>query len=391
MKKELPLYVLYLPRWYPNRYDPMFGLFVQRHAEAAALFDRISVVYAEPNRTNFKTWEIEQRLIENVLTVWVYYPVVASQSIGARFINTCRYFRAIFKGIRQLTKVYGRPQLIHVHILTRLALPAFYYKTRFGIPYLITEHWSRYLPFRNEFKGFFRRYATRFFVRKASLLTTVTENLQQAMQQYGLHNSATYILPNVVDMKLFRIQERKPDEKFRIVHISCFEDRSKNISGTLNVIDRLKDQMSEVESVFIGDGMDFERMQHHARALGLTDNEVRFTGLLEGEKLAYELAIADVLVVFSHYENLPVVILEAFACGVPVIATKVGGIAEIINEENGILIDRADEQALMQAIIQISDHTKIFDKEKIRAMVREINSQEAVGRLLHDWYQRIYS
>lgn len=141
----------------------------------------------------------------------------------------------------------------------------------------------------------------------------------------------------------------------------------------------------------IGDGLDFELLKRRAAALGLAEPELRFTGVLQGEQLVDELAQADFLVVFSNYENLPVVIPEAFACGLPVIATKVGGIPEIITNENGILIERADENALKEAIFSIFENPKRFEKHKIRAMVEATYGKEAVGKLLHQWYRESVS
>lgn len=392
MKKQGErLHIMHLARWYPHRYDPMFGLFVQRHAEAAALFETVSVVYAEPNQSDGNRTEIEQENVEGVQNIRIYYPVSKRNTKIARLMNLFSYYRAIFKGMRLAQKHNGKADVIHFHILSRLGIPALYYKIFRGTPYLITEHWSRYLPYRNEFNGRLRKWISRIIVRNSFMLTSVTENLKQAMLGHKLESPRMTILPNVVDMHKFGIQDRKDDGKLRLAHISCFEDRSKNISGILNVLADLKTDLPQLESVMIGDGLDFELLKRRAAALGLAEPELRFTGVLQGKQLVDELAQADFLVIFSNYENLPVVIPEAFACGLPVIATKVGGIPEIITNENGILIERADENALKEAIFSIFENPKRFEKHKIRAMVESTYGKEAVGKLLHQWYRESVS
>ena len=75
---------------------------------------------------------------------------------------------------------------------------------------------------------------------------------------------------------------------------------------------------------------------------------------------------ADFFVLFSNYENAPVVISEALAVGLPIVSSNVGGISEMINEEIGFLIDRKDEKALKEKILYLLDNFQKYDIEKIR-------------------------
>jgi glycosyltransferase involved in cell wall biosynthesis len=278
-----------------------------------------------------------------------------------------------------------------VHILTRLALPALWCKFFYGIPYIITEHWSRYLPLRNEFNGKLRKWLTKVAVKHAAMLTTVTENLHEAMLSHGLYNRNTVILPNVVDMDRFKINPQKLNRKIRMVHVSCFEDRSKNITGIINVMARMKLITADFECVMIGDGMDFSYAVNYAKEKGIHTDQLRFTGLLEGDALAKELADADFFLLFSHYENMPVVILEAFACGLPVIATKVGGIPEMVNNSNGMLVSPANEEELLQAILRMMNVYDQYKPEQIRESVALVYGNQAVGKKLSEWYKRVIS
>lgn len=79
MNKERK-HIVFLARWYPHRYDPMFGLFVQRHAEAAALFNNITVVYCQQTTDNG-----QQTIVSMILEYWIY---VVSR-ISCRGARTC--------------------------------------------------------------------------------------------------------------------------------------------------------------------------------------------------------------------------------------------------------------------------------------------------------------
>ncbi|PKP47623.1 MAG: hypothetical protein CVT92_16800 [Bacteroidetes bacterium HGW-Bacteroidetes-1] len=382
------IHVLFLAKWYPSKYDPMLGLFVQRHAEAAAIHNQVSVVYAHLSNDKLKSkFEVDANNDHSIFTVKVYYQSAETcLSPWNKLLNLIRFYTAIGIGIRHVKQVKGSFDLIHVHVLTRLALVAYWFQLFYQIPYMVTEHWSRYLPVRNEFHGFFRKMLTKMVVKRARIVTTVTQNLANAMQQHGLKSSHYFILPNVVDVNLFKPVEKK-NKKPRFIHISCFEDRSKNISGLLRVSARLKELDADFECILIGEGMDDAFLKDYALSLGLDGSNIRFTGLLEGVDLAETLAFGDFLVLFSNYENLPVVILEAFACGLPVVSTSVGGIPEMVNTSNGLLVKAGDEEGLLQAIVHLKNKVSDYNSDEIRALVVNKNSKESVGLFLDQCYR----
>lgn len=390
MNKERK-HIVFLARWYPHRYDPMFGLFVQRHAEAAALFNDITVIYCneqramsnEPNAHSSKPtaqskFEIVRTLENNVDTIRVYYkkPKNKIQSL-------LRFYRANMMAL----KLCKKPDLIHVHILTRLGVIAWIQKILHRTPYIITEHWSRYLP-GNDFSGFLRKTACKLVVRNAKTVTTVTENLATAMKNHGLKNDNYVVLPNVVNLDMFHINSQCTDATSHvpmIIHISCFEDKSKNISGLLESLKIIDDKGIDFQCKLIGEGMDLDLMKEKAKNLQLI-NKVSFTGLLQGQALADELSSGDFLVLSSNYENMPVVILEALASGLPVVSTNVGGIKEMIDDSKGILVEPRNKEALAEAMIKMIESHKDYDANYLRNSVIEKYGYESVGRFLSRLY-----
>lgn len=366
--------VIFLVRWYPHRYDPMFGLFVQRHAEAAALCNDVSVVYVHADEKTTGKFDVERSRRNGIDEIKVYY-----RKPKSKIISLIRFFKANRLALKQLPK----PDLIHVHILTRCGIVALWHKIIHGTPYIITEHWSRYLP-GNDFGGFLRKNATRIVVKNAETVTTVTENLAKAMQNHGLRNKNYVVLPNVVDVNLFKPVERH-NEKTKIVHVSCFEDKSKNISGLIDALAILESKNIEYQCVFIGEGIDFETLKQYAFSR-LNHENILFTGLLQGQALADELASGDFLVLSSNYENMPVVILEALACGLPVVSTDVGGIKEMIDENCGILVPAKDTGRLAEAIQEMASRRE-YDPEILRDKVLRKYSYEAVARFLDGIYR----
>ena len=92
---------------------------------------------------------------------------------------------------------------------------------------------------------------------------------------------------------------------------------------------------------------------------------------------------------FSHYENMPVVIAEAFSCGLPVIATHVGGIPEIVNETNGILVNAKDEETLFNAIIKMLDTYYKYDKSQLHLYAVKFFDKKVIGEKYLEVYKEV--
>ena len=370
-------HIVFLARWYPHRYDPMLGLFVQRHAEAAALYNDISVTYVHADENICQKFDIVDETVNNVRTIRVYY-----RKSWSKLISLVRFFKANKKALKLLPK----PDIIHVHILTRLGLIALWQKRLHGTPYIITEHWSRYLP-GNDFSGILRKRLTKTIVKHASAVTTVTDILAKAMQNHGLYNDNYIVVPNVVDINAFKPHPHH-NEVPKIVHVSCFENKSKNITGLIDALQILEDRNSVFQCVFIGDGIDFTMIQEYVKKLKHQEN-LRFTGILAGQDYINELASSDFLVLPSNYETQGVVILEAFACGMPAVSTNVGGIPEIVNESNGILVPPQEPEKLADAMQTMLQTYRNYDADILRDGIIKKFSNETVGKLLNHIYHNI--
>lgn len=391
---EKRLHVLYLPRWYPHRFDPMPGLFIERHARSVAKHVNVSVLYVHPDHTlENKAYDYDYSEDKELKQLKIYYrPSRAGIGIIRKTVDLGRFLKAYRKGIRQLWNSSGKPDLMHVNVLTRLGVIALAYKMLYRIPYVITEHWTRYLPMTDTYHGAVRKFFTKMVVRNADGVLPVTLNLQKAMESNGLINDRYRVIPNVVDIGLFKPNhDRSPDKSANIIHVSCFEDKQKNISGMLRVLKRLSEERQDWKVEMIGDGIHFDRLVSYGEELGLKDRFVFFRGLQEGPELVRSMQDADFQVMFSRFENLPVVILEGYACGVPILSTDVGGIYEHLDEKLGILIESEDEEALFSMLNKMIDERNKYDRGKIREYAEKHFSKEVIGDALFKVYREVTS
>jgi glycosyltransferase involved in cell wall biosynthesis len=99
--------------------------------------------------------------------------------------------------------------------------------------------------------------------------------------------------------------------------------------------------------------------------------------------------MANALVMFSNYENMPCVILEALCSGLPIVSSNVGGIAEIINTSNGYLIPAKNEEELYDAMIKMVKNYHQFNPVKISEEASKLSCYKTVGREIADVYDKI--
>jgi glycosyltransferase involved in cell wall biosynthesis len=302
------------------------------------------------------------------------------------FINTWKFL----KGHWILRKKISRPNLIHVHILTRLGVIAYMVNKWKHIPYIITEHWSRYQTGNKGYEGFLRKFLTRLVTANAGALTTVTHQLKVSMEKHGIINPHHHVLHNVVDTKVFFPENRsyRDTEIKKLIHVSCFDDEPKNISGLIDCIQGLHQLRQDFIVEMIGTGKDYEKIVNKCKSLGLYDTTVFFTGQLEGAALGQKVRGADILMLFSNYENMPVVINEAFCCGVPVISTNVGGISEIVNDSNGVLVPKGDQAAFIKELNTMLDHPHKYDQKAISQKAFQNFSMLAISEQLDQIYSQ---
>jgi len=383
MKEDQRLNILFLPRWYPGRTDPQLGVFIRKHAEAAALRHGVSVICPIPDPALRGGLQEDYFVRSEVMTYVVYYP--QHDGVLSRLRNGLAYFRAWRRALRAARFDTPSFHLVHVHVLLKPLILGWVLSRALRIPLIVTEHWTGYVL------GFFRtkpwwyRKTAGFLLRYASFVTTVSSSLRDAMVNSGLRHPAYRVLPNVVEVSASEPVSLGTDRKV-ILTVADLVERNKNVAGVLKVVAEIYALRDDFEHHIVGDGPDAAMLKDMARTLGLLDEVVFFHGRKSNEEVAGYLRACDFLVVNSHVETFSVVAAEAMACGKPVIATRCGGPEDFIGPEHGILIDPGDLNALKDSIIYVLDHTKDFDPVVMKSFVTAHFSMEAVGRRLSELY-----
>ncbi len=351
-------HILFLCSWYPSRYGETMGNFVQNHADCASSVAKVSTLFVCAAKEDFGVdyFQEKQTWGKDVLSVNVFY-----RDSRNPIVKLYRYLQAHLRGLAEIEKQKGKVDLVHLNVIKPAGLIALYLKWFKGLEFIITEHSTVYLPENAAIFSFSHRVLAWFCLKNTKLLATVSKHLGINITKIATPFQSG-ILNNVVNENLFyppRTMESAG--KFRFIHISTLVPEHKNPEGMIRAFAELHKQRQDFEVLIISDGnTDSSRKQ--IKDAGL-DGVINIEGTKLMAEIADELRQSNCLVSFSNYENMPVVISEAWMCGIPVISTDVGGIAEHINPENGILITKGSESELLDALAAMMENREFYESK----------------------------
>jgi glycosyltransferase involved in cell wall biosynthesis len=147
-------------------------------------------------------------------------------------------------------------------------------------------------------------------------------------------------------------------------------------------VKKLSERRDDFEARLVGYGPEFGLWKARAEEMGIPGNILSFPGLKEDDELVKEIRSSDFLVLSSNYETSGTVVIECLLCGIPVVATNVGIVPEVVREENGIIIPPGNQEALENAIEKMIDKCRSYDKRRIRDLVVSGFSNETIANEL---------
>jgi glycosyltransferase involved in cell wall biosynthesis len=342
-----------------------------RHAEAVSSKHRVSVLHiiSKPGLSKSR-FEVDKA---SNLHSYIAYIKPSKNPI-------LKLFRFWF-AYQQLLKQIGSFDVVHLNKLYPFGLFALHLKKLKYLPYIISEHWTGYHLKEQKSLPWVERVLSKIITKNASSVCPVSTDLKNSMLKSGLKGSYE-IIPNVVNTHLFK-PAKKTTKKFTITHISSLLDKHKNISGMLRVAKQLENTIDTFQWNFIGGKK--EEFSKLLDDLNFKKETIHFTDHLSHEQIPKQLTQSDVFVLFSNYENLPCVILEAFSCGVPVISSNVGGINEFFPEDFGFLIEQNNEDQLLQKIIEIYNNPMSRSKK-----MHQFANDNFSSEIICDSFSKLY-
>lgn len=233
-----------------------------------------------------------------------------------------------------------------------------------------------------------------YSINQSDGVTAVSEYLRkETLSNFEIDRNIS-VIPNFIDTNRFKRQESSslkqklcPNCEKVLVHVSNFRP-VKNAKQVVEIMHRLKQDNYSLKLLLVGDGPDRVPAEHLARELGIYD-DILFMG--KQEAVQDILSIADVFVMPSGSETFGLAALEAMACGVPVVASNIGGLPELVDHgENGFLCPLGNVDAFAERIRQIVSSDTLRQKmgDAARQKAKDCFDNEHVIPLYEKLYEK---
>lgn len=391
MSKTIKLLVI--PSWYP----PDGGYFFKEHSEALALagceldvlVNRM-VGIRRIKRVKRGEWGRFVVKHEDGLRVIrsIYYKIPGSERLNInRWVNsTLRLFMRYYKK-------FGRPDLILAHSVTWAGLAAAKIHSKYNIPCVIAEHRSFFVWSTEAARKMVKPFYIPFFHRAYSgceKLIIVSESMKAGLLELLPDlESKIEVIPNMVNGEYFRFFERiRKEEPFVFITAG----RLAEVKGLDILISAFKDLMEKTDRQvllkILGRGEMREKLEEQVSRSGLQE-QVIFPGRVTREQVMREMQEVNCYILASRYEAFGVVLIEAMATGLPVIATRSGGPEYIVDESCGYLVEPDNAEELAEAMRKMMLEYVHFDQEKIRERTLEYYGSVVIAEKYIDIFEKI--
>ncbi|MCK9310120.1 MAG: glycosyltransferase [Candidatus Cloacimonetes bacterium] len=361
--------VLFIPSWYPYKGMPHAGSFFIDQAEALAKYKVAEITLLNWGQNEYQL--VLRHPVQSMQKL-VYYAKAyrdhkqLNTNLNELHIPHLSWTSLISKGnidaLIDKIELPDKPDIIHAHVTFPAGYLAYKLSIKLGIPYIITEH-SGPFPF-PEFMG--RNGLSPLIsapLNAANKVLTVSSFLQhEILSKTGIHVD---VIPNMVNTDYYQ-PPKQPliNKQFRLFALSSLTE-AKGAWDLLEAVKMLRDKGMEFKLFWGGAGslkhklMQYVRM-HNLRAC------VTFLGQINPSEALYQYHHCDCFVMPSRIESFSMVLIEAMACGKPVVATDCGGPRDIVNDLSGLLVAVGKPKELAAGIVKMNEQYLTYSPDIIR-------------------------
>jgi len=364
--------VFNIPSWYPSETNPIYGTFIR---------EQILMMARNRPDSHFVVSRWGQGQEEMLL--WSKKPAQSirkltfshSRQESALETNVVEYFtpaftwtRKFFKGningiiranennFKKTIEQIGKPDIIHCQAAYPAALVGRFLSQKYRVPFVVTIRMSPF-PFQEflDKSGNIKPIIRRPLAAAGSLIAT-SSSLGHQLRKFEFTNVT--VCNNPVDVDFFRPCINRSDQKKLIAVGRLVEQKGFDL-----LLKAMHGLDPSITLTIIGDGVEKDKLKALQQRLGL-DVRVAFLGEMSRSETRDKICQHDALILSSRHETFGNVLVEALACGVPVVATDCGGPADIITEDVGVLCEKDNADALRAAVEKVLNQD--WDSEKIR-------------------------
>lgn len=377
------MHILFLTVSYPNSYKQQSHVFFREQARALSLAGaQVGVVSAIPISILdvFKKKKIDFGLktySEDHVQVMVFqFPALP------KLYYLTHIFRGFFNRIliRKYIDAHGKPQLIHNHVALS-GEPAIWAKKKYLITYIVSEHYSTFL--KKKIPAWRSRLAKKIFSGSEQNIAVSAHLAQKLQSQFNIEFK---VIPNLVDVDFFKpLKKNNTLEGAHRKFISIGNLISaKNHDLLIRAFTVAFKKNEHYKLTIAGSGTNYTYLNSLIAELGM-QKQIELFGQADREEVLHLLRNSDYFVLSSKYETFGIVLIEAMACGLPVISTKCGGPESIVADENIGILCEMDEKSIANSLVRITEMA--FNAGYIRSYVMENYSSDTISRQLIKVYE----
>lgn len=356
--------IVFIPSWYYTKKKKLNGIFFKEQAKAIKdSGKKIVVMYVHIMSlrelfSNNEKLGFSKSYEEGILT----YRYNSFNIFPRMYSLYVKYYVHCFsKLIKKIEKDSIEIELLHAQSALLAGEGARINKINKGIPYIVTEHSSK-ISLNKLYKEDYSLLKSIY--DEADIVIAVSKKLKKDIGRFT-HREDIKVIPNFTDIESYHdIMEEDTgakDKEFTFFTLA-FLTKNKGMEILIEAFSKLKNSNSRL--LIGGDGLEKDNLIKLVNEKRLS-HRVTFLGALNREEALKTMKKADSFVLASRSETFGVVCIEALSQGIPVIVTKCGGPEDIINDDNGILVEVDDVQGLTKAMGNIQDNIHLYDRDKI--------------------------
>lgn len=377
------MFIFMVSRGVPTPQDPQWGCFEKDQAEALAAIGHKVVVASVDSRFRFK---IRRHGIRHYHINGVDYfdsyriPEAVTNFLGRNTSIAIRK-KQLEKIYRKVVALYGKPDVIYGQFFfnSYIALPL---SIRENIPLVTIEHAARFNEDDIDQESLSQ---SREIYRHTAANIAVADSLRISLAK--LFGIQCHVVHNVFGREFgYDADLERRHDKVKFITTGTLTYR-KGFDLFIDALAKLNLPKDKWELTIIGAGEEKQHLQQQIDAQHLTEN-IHLVGSKNKQEIARCLNEHDVFVLPSRNENFSVAVLEALACGLPVIASICGGIRECIDEKNGMLFEVDNCEQLVQCIRYMFEHYSEYDRAAIAADCKARFSAEVIAKKLTDIFRQ---
>ena len=392
--------IIVVPSWFPSPQAPLSGIFFAEQTELLASHaPSLDVhVFAVPRR-NYELAARRPLEAVRVLAAWwradKHDVKVAAPNYAVHGFETLTWTDHVAHGgllheagrmaevAKTIERERGPIDLVHAHVSYPGGFVAAELARTLGVPLVVSEHMSPF-PFVDLCSADgIPRADVLAPIRSASRVTAVSRAHAQSIERFV--DRPIDVMPNFIDETRFSSAGHAPHVPFRFLSVGHLVPQ-KGFDILLRALRLCLDQGVPVHLSVVGEGYQGEELRTLAAELGVTDS-VDWLGAPDRGDMPAIYRDANAFVLASRHESFGVVVIEALASGLPVVATRCGGPEEIITEESGMLVPPEDPSALAMAMTAMA--RRHYDADTIRGYFDRTYSAAAVVPRLLELYESV--